>query len=41
MKGWYLIYSKPRQERLALENLRRQNYEAYLPLMQHRRRRKG
>ncbi len=41
MKGWYLIYSKPRQERLALENLQRQNYEAYLPLMRYRRRRKG
>ncbi len=41
MRGWYLIYSKPRQERLALENLRRQNFEAYLPLMRHRRRRKG
>lgn len=41
MKGWYLIYSKPRQERLALENLQRQNFEAYLPLIRHRRRRKG
>lgn len=41
MKGWYLIYSKPRQERLALENLQRQNYETYLPLIRHRRRRKG
>ena len=40
MKGWYLIYSKPRQERLALENLKRQGYEAYLPLIRQRRRRK-
>ncbi|MCI0401643.1 MAG: transcription/translation regulatory transformer protein RfaH [Gammaproteobacteria bacterium] len=41
MKAWYLIYSKPRQERLALENLQRQGYETYLPLMRNRRRRKG
>ncbi len=38
-RHWYLVYSKPRQERLALENLARQGYEAYLPLMRHRRRR--
>jgi len=29
---WYLIYTKPRLERHALENLERQGYECYLPL---------
>jgi transcriptional antiterminator RfaH len=41
MRAWYLIYSKPQQERLALENLERQGYPSYLPLMRNRRRRKG
>lgn len=36
--AWYLVYAKPRQERLALENLLRQGYEAYLPLLRTRRR---
>ena len=31
MSSWYLIYTKPLQERIALANLRRQGYEAYLP----------
>lgn len=29
---WYLIYTKPRQEQQALENLERQGYECYLPV---------
>jgi len=41
VKAWYLIYSKPRQERVALENLERQDYESYLPLIRNRRRRGG
>ena len=41
MKAWYLIYSKPQQERLALENLERQGYPAYLPMIRNRKRRKG
>lgn len=41
MRSWYLLYSKPRQERLALENLERQRYQAYLPLIRNRRRRQG
>lgn len=28
---WYLIYTKPRQESIALENLKQQNFNAYLP----------
>ncbi|MDR1423342.1 MAG: transcription/translation regulatory transformer protein RfaH [Azoarcus sp.] len=30
---WYLIHTKPRQEKCALENLERQSYECYLPLL--------
>jgi len=41
MKSWYLIQSKPRQERLAQENLERQGYLTYLPLAEIRRRRRG
>lgn len=41
MKAWYLVYSKPQQERLALENLERQGYSSYLPLIKNRRRRSG
>jgi transcriptional antiterminator RfaH len=41
MEAWYLIYSKPQQERVALENLERQGYHSYLPLVRNRRRRQG
>lgn len=40
-RSWYLIYSKPCQERIARENLARQGYEAYLPTLPGRRRRAG
>ena len=39
MRDWYLLYSKPQQERVALENLERQGYPAYLPLVRARKRR--
>jgi transcriptional antiterminator RfaH len=29
---WYLAYTKPRQEKMALVNLEQQAFEAYLPL---------
>jgi len=29
--AWYLVYTKPQQERVASENLQRQGYEIYLP----------
>ena len=32
MNRWYLIYTKPRQEVIALNNLKNQNFETYLPL---------
>lgn len=41
MKAWYLVYSKPQQERVALENLERQGYPSYLPLIRNRKRRSG
>jgi transcriptional antiterminator RfaH len=31
MRRWYAVQSKPRQERVALANLLRQHYAAYLP----------
>ncbi len=34
MKQWFLLDTKPRQEKLALQNLQNQAYEAYLPLVQ-------
>ena len=33
MKSWYLIHAKPKSEQLAKENLERQGYEIYLPLI--------
>ena len=42
MEAWYLVYCKPRQERLARSNLERQDFEVYLPLVRARaRRRRG
>jgi transcriptional antiterminator RfaH len=41
MKNWYLVFSKPRQENRAQENLDRQGYRTYLPKMLNRRRRRG
>ena len=41
MRAWYLVYSKPQQERLAWENLERQGYPSYLPMVRNRRRRRG
>jgi len=40
-RSWYLIYTKPRQENLARENLDRQGFVTYLPLAQQTRRRNG
>ncbi len=34
---WYLIYTKPRQEYRAQENLKQQGFEVYLPLHQSER----
>jgi transcriptional antiterminator RfaH len=40
-KTWYLVTTKVRQERLAKENLDRQGYEVYLPMLRVRRKRRG
>lgn len=40
-RAWYLIYTKPRAETVAQENLQRQGYETYLPLVQEKRRQRG
>ena len=40
-KHWYLVYAKPRQERAARENLARQGYAVYLPLLRIPRRKMG
>jgi len=40
-RSWYLVYTKPRQENLAEENLARQGYETYLPRIYQTRRRNG
>ena len=34
MSHWYLIHTKIRQERHALQNLERQGFECYLPCVQ-------
>ena len=31
MKKWYLLKTKPKQEKIALANLKNQNYHAYCP----------
>ncbi len=33
MMPWYLIHTKPRQEKVALENLERQGYTCLLPML--------
>jgi transcriptional antiterminator RfaH len=30
--SWYLVYTKPKQESIALQNLQEQGFHAYLPL---------
>jgi transcriptional antiterminator RfaH len=30
---WFLVYTKPRQEKCALQNLEQQGYSCYLPLL--------
>lgn len=38
---WYLVYTKPRQEKCALQNLEQQGYECYLPTISRQQRRPG
>ncbi len=41
MQAWYLIYTKPKQEEVALLNLEQQNYTAYLPKVMGLKRKQG
>lgn len=38
---WYLVHTKPRQEDCALQNLQRQGYQCYLPMLPVERIRQG
>lgn len=38
---WYLVQCKPREEKRALENLERQNFECFYPIRSRERRRDG
>lgn len=38
---WYLIHTKPRQELCALQNLQRQGYTCYLPMLALEKLRRG
>jgi transcriptional antiterminator RfaH len=38
---WYLIHTKPRQERIALQNLEQQRYTCYLPVFSSEKIRRG
>jgi len=40
-RNWYLIYTKPRAEQLAQDNLLRQQFTTYLPLVKETHRRRG
>ena len=39
MRKWYVVQTRPRQERRAEVNLARQGYRAWLPVMERSRRR--
>ena len=41
MSNWYLIHTKIRQERVALENLERQGFACFLPLLRAEKLRRG
>ena len=38
---WYLAYTKPRQEKCALDNLQRQGFQCYLPTLPSEKLRQG
>ena len=40
-QGWYVAYTKPRQESVAECNLQRQSFETYLPWIFQARRKRG
>lgn len=38
---WYLVHTKPRQEKCALQNLQQQGYQCYLPTLSSEKLRQG
>lgn len=38
---WYLVHTKPRQEKCALRNLQQQGYQCYLPILRSEKLRQG
>ena len=40
-KAWYLVYSKPKQEDVAVRNLEQQDYSVYLPYLTEKKRVRG
>jgi transcriptional antiterminator RfaH len=41
MENWYVVFTKPRQESIAEENLKRQAFRTYLPWIRQAKRRRG
>ena len=41
MQDWFAVYTKPRQEEIARENLERQSFRTYLPRLKHTKRSRG
>ncbi len=41
MSAWHLVHTKPRQELTAVENLQRQGYTVYLPMLNRRKYKSG
>jgi transcriptional antiterminator RfaH len=41
MSLWYVVFSRPRQEKVAKANLDRQGFRTYLPMIKHPKRRRG
>lgn len=39
--GWYAVHTHPRKEAVALENLQRQGFESYLPVLKVQKVRRG
>ena len=40
-QAWFVVYTKAREEQVAVENLERQGFEAYCPTVANTKRRKG
>lgn len=40
-KAWYLLYTKPQQEEVAVRNLEQQDYSVYLPFLTEKKRTRG